>query len=137
MSTISEPGFYPFAGVEIEWDEVTRVETRAQSFLAASGWRPAVNAYRCPDKFVVFVDLPGVPRESFNWSATNRRLVIRGERPTPEPGCQRSDLAQLLALEMDHGFFERVLELPQDIDPTGITINHRDGVYQMNLPLAG
>jgi len=50
-------------------------------------------------------------------TAQSRRVTIRGERPAPEPGCRRSDLAQLLALEIDQGTFERSLDLPRTSTP--------------------
>lgn len=136
MSAISDSLFRPVVSYETKWDEVFIVATRPNSLTSAPSWRPAVNAYRCSDQFVIFVDLAGVPPESVDITAQARRLVIHGRRPVPEPGCRRSELVQLLALEIDQGEFERVFDLPQDIEPRGITTDYRDGLLQIRLPLA-
>ena len=137
MSAKTESGGLPFVEMEYEWTDMTVVETRSNSFAPSHGWRPSLNAYRCADHFVVFVELAGVAAASVEVSAQARRVTIRGTRPAPEPGCRRSDLAQLLALEIDQGSFERSLDLPQDIDPAQMTSECRDGLLRIHLPLAG
>lgn len=121
--------------VDRDWQEITILETRTSTHPFAVGWRPAVNAYRCQAHFVIFADLAGIPPEAISVSVHSRRLVIRGSRPAPEPGCQRSELTQLLALEIDHGAFERVLDLPQEIDADEITTEYRDGLLRIQLAL--
>jgi HSP20 family molecular chaperone IbpA len=41
----------------------------------------------------------------------------------------------MLALEIDHGPFERIVELPADIEPKGVTAEHREGILWIRLPL--
>ncbi len=114
--------------------EIVIVETRMNLFAAPTGWRPAVNAYRCQDKFLVFVDLAGVPPESVKLTVQPARLVIRGTRLAPEPGAL-TEMTQLLALEIDDGTFERVLELPQAVNPDDVTTEYRDGLFRIALGL--
>ena len=116
-----------------EWAEITIVETRTSTHPFATGWRPAVNAYRCSAHFVIFADLAGIPAESIAVSAEGVRLTIRGTRPAPEPRWERSEPAQLLALEIDHGSFERVLDLPQEVDPDELTTEYRDGLLRIQI----
>lgn len=135
MSAISEPVIPSVVSYETKWDEVFVVATRSNSPVAPPRWRPAVNAYRCSNQFIIFVDLAGVAADSIEVQAEADRLIIRGRRPAPEPSCQRTELAQLLALEIDQGAFERVLDLPQAVDPSGLTTDYRDGLLQIKLPL--
>jgi HSP20 family molecular chaperone IbpA len=135
MSAISESVAPSVVRYETKWDEVFIVATHSNSPVAPPRWRPAVNAYRCLNQFVIFVDLAGVSADSIEVRAEANRLTIRGRRPVPEPACQRTELAQLLALEIDQGAFERVLDLPQDVDPAGLTTDYRDGLLQIRLPL--
>jgi len=121
--------------VERDWDEITIVETRTSTHPFTAGWRPAVNAFRCQEHFVIFADLAGIPPEAIAVSVESRRLIIRGTRPAPEPGGQRTELTQLLALEIDHGAFERVLDLPQEINPAELTTEYRDGLLRIQLAL--
>lgn len=135
MSAISESIHHLTARCETNWDEVFVVATRSSSAVASPRWRPAVNAYRCADQFVIFVDLAGVPADSVKVQAEANRVIISGRRPAAEPGCRRSELAQLLALEIDQGAFERVLDLPQEVDPAGMTTDCHDGLLHIRLPL--
>ncbi len=100
-----------------------------------SGWRPALNAFRCHDQFIVCVELAGVEREEIDVQAEPRRLVIRGRRASPEPSCDGPPALQIHALEIDHGTFERVLELSVDIAPERVTAEHRNGLLWIKLPL--
>lgn len=133
MSAISDT---PAANEETAWEAVVVISTTSQHpFAASPGWRPAVNAYRCSDQFIVFVDLAGIARDSVEIATERGRLRIRGRRPPPEPSCLRSEPAQLLALEIDQGVFERVLDLPQDIEPRRVTTEYQDGLLKICLPL--
>lgn len=135
MSAISESIHHLTARCETNWDEVFVVSTRSSSPVAPQRWRPAVNAYRCSDHLIIFVDLAGVSPESVQIHAEAGHLVISGRRPAPEPACRRSELAQLLALEIEQGAFERALDLPPDVDPAGMKTEYRDGLLQIRLPL--
>jgi HSP20 family protein len=115
--------------------EIVIVGTRASLCAAPTGWRPAINAYRCEDRFLVYVDLAGVPPASVEVVAQPGRLVLKGTRPAPEPSGPDAHLCQLLALEIDHGTFERVLELPPTVDAGDISTEYRDGLFQITLGL--
>lgn len=84
---------------------------------------------------MVFVDLAGVPRESVELLVQPDRLVIRGRRPAPEPDGEAADQCHLLALEIDHGAFERTLELPQAVNPDDVATEYRDGLFRIALGL--
>jgi len=118
-----------------EWGEITILETRSSGHPFAMGWRPAVNAYCCHTHFVVFADLAGVPPEAITVSLDSNRLIIRGTRPAPAPGGARAETTQLLALEIDYGVFERVLDLPQAVDPNDLETEYRDGVLRIQIGL--
>ena len=106
-------------------------------FSASAGsphWRPAVNAYRCRDRFTVCVDLAGTTKEAIQVLVDRRRLTLRGTRPSVEPGGECPGLV-VLAMEIDHGPYERVLELPAEIDADRVTAEYRQGVLWIELPL--
>lgn len=135
MSAISETIHHLTARCETNWDEVFVVSTHSSSPVVPQRWRPAVNAYRCSDELIIFVDLAGVAPDSVQLHAEAGRLSISGRRPAPEPTCRRSELAQLLALEIEQGAFERVLDLPPDADSARMKTEYRDGLLQIRLPL--
>lgn len=113
--------------------QITR--TRLVTFNTPSGWQPAINAFRCGDQFVICVELAGVDKSTMDLRAEPRRLLIRGSRPIAEPSCDEPPALQVLALEIDHGAFERVLELPAEIDPARVSAEHRNGLLWIKLPL--
>jgi HSP20 family molecular chaperone IbpA len=115
--------------------EIVIVETRTTLFAASIGWRPAINAYRCQDKFVIFVDLAGVPRDSIELQVDAGRLLIRGRRHAPEPDGADSGQCHLLALEIDQGSFERALDLPHAVNPGDVTTEYRDGLLRISIGL--
>jgi HSP20 family protein len=98
-------------------------------------WQPALNAFRCGEQFVICVELAGVEKAGLDVRAEARRLIIRGTRQIPEPSCDEVPAVHVLALEIDHGPFERILELPADVDPERVAAEHRNGLLWIKLPL--
>lgn len=102
---------------------------------APTDWRPALNAFRCGTGFIVCLELAGTDLADVEIVPHPRRLAIRGRRTLPEPACEETPALQVLALEIDHGPFERVLALPDEIDPERVTAERRDGLVWIKLPL--
>jgi HSP20 family protein len=115
--------------------ELTRVQT--VRFSAAPCWSPAINEYRCADRFIVCLDLAGVRPEDLSVQAEPRRLRIRGQRPPPGPRLDAPQPVQVLAMEIDYGHFERELRLPETINPDRASAEQREGWLWIHLPLEG
>lgn len=114
-------------------DEMRRVCFGAPAALAL--WRPAVNAYRQADRFVICMDLAGMDRKNISVRVEGRRLRVSGTRPAPEPVRDADRPAQTLAMEIDYGPFERALELPAEVDGERVTATYRDGLLWVTMPL--
>ena len=114
---------------------VAFTQTHLIHFTGSAAWRPSINAFRCGHQFLICVELAGVERSGIEVRAEARRLTIRGSRPMPEPACDEEPAAQILMLEIDHGRFERVLELPSDVDHEHVTAEFRNGLLWIKLPL--
>ena len=114
---------------------VAITRTRFIHFAAVPGWQPAINAFRCGHQFIICVELAGVEKAAIQVEAQARQLVIRGSRATPEPACDDSPAVQVIALEIDHGRFERVVNLPAEIEPERVVAEHRNGLLWIKLPL--
>jgi HSP20 family protein len=111
---------------------ITRVQF--ERFHTAPAWSPAVNVFRCGDFFFVCLELAGVERESIEVRAEPGRLTVRGQRAAPEPDCDQP-VMQVLALEIDHGRFERVLALPAEVEAAEVVAEHHNGLLWVRLPL--
>lgn len=117
----------------IAW-ELTRV--RYASAPATAAWHPAINAYRCHDRIVVCVELAGVGRAEIQVQVQPRRVLLRGRRLAPEPCDAEGPALQVLAMEIDHGPFEREIVLPAEVDPEQVQAEQREGLLWIRLPLA-
>jgi HSP20 family protein len=114
---------------------VQLTHTQLLHFSVPRVWQPALNAFRCGAHFVICVELAGVEKTSLDVRAESRRLIIRGTRQIPEPSCDEVPAIHVLALEIDHGPFERILELPADVEPESVAAEHRNGLLWIKLPL--
>jgi len=109
---------------------------RFSRYSGPEAWRPAINAFRCPDHITICVDLAGVDQAAIDIQVEPRRLLVRGRREAPEPAGEQGKAVQVLALEIDYGNFERRLELPAEVDPQQVTAEQQNGLLWIRLPLA-
>ena len=105
------------------------------SVLQPAGWTPAINVFGCRKHIVVCVELAGVKKDSIQIEAESRRVLIQGYREAPEPEDCDGPLMQVLALEIDHGRFQREISLPVNVDPDGVRAEHRNGLLWIHLPI--
>jgi len=113
--------------------EITRVQV--VRFSSTPCWRPALNVYRCSDRFVVCVDLAGVGRGEISVTVEPHRLRLAGYRPPPERHMEDRGPVQVFNMEIDFGRFERELSLPEEIEPKRASAEQRDGWLWIQLPL--
>ena len=95
---------------------------------ATTGWTAATSLVEAADRFVVTLDLPGVPTNQVQVVAEQGRLVVKGERPAAEL-TGTTHLA-----ERRVGPFARTFRLPESVDPTRIDASHAHGVLTITLP---
>ena len=113
--------------------EMTKVHFAG--FHSPVAWQPSVNAYRCEHCLRICVDLAGVDRQAIELVLAPGRLTISGQRALPEPSRQEGHAMQVLAMEIDHGPFERLIDLPRNVDPARVTAEQRNGMLWITLPL--
>jgi HSP20 family molecular chaperone IbpA len=66
----------------------------------------------------------------------SRRLVIRGERNSPDQHCEHPPCGRLLMMEIAEGPFERVLDFPVDVNPDKTAARQENGLLWITLPFA-
>lgn len=100
-------------------------------------WQPAINAYRCHKCIRICVDLAGVDRSAIELRVESNRLTVRGTREVAEPaeGKKRHAVVQILMMEIDYGAFERIVELPDEIDVRKAHADQENGLLWIHLPL--
>lgn len=96
------------------------------------GYRPEADVYRTDDpaELRVVVELPGVDPANVQVVASQRALLIAGERSRPkDPGHYQQ-------MEIDYGPFQRQVTLAEDIDPDRATATYERGLLTVRLPIA-
>ena len=84
-------------------------------FSRSASWEPAVNILEDPDHLYLCVELAGLVEESIVVEVTGRKVVIRGDRPVPQPPGRGSP-GCILHMEINSGPFERAIALPDRAD---------------------
>ena len=112
--------------------ELTKVHFA--EFRQPTQWKPAVNAYHCEHAIRICVDLAGVDRSDIHLEISPGLLTIRGQRELPEP-TDENHLMQVLAMEIDHGSFERQIKLPSTVDRARVKAEQNNGLLWVHLPL--
>jgi HSP20 family molecular chaperone IbpA len=88
---------------------------------------PAVDVYENKDEFLIFADLPGVPRDNVNVHFERGRLTLEARREFTAPGA-------VLASEYAPADFHRSFALPQGVDAARIEAELQAGVLRVRLP---
>lgn len=113
--------------------ELTQLRTHAPAPQPC--WRPRLNVYRCPDRFVICVELAGMERSDIALQVEANRVLLSGRRDTPVREEAHGALLQVLALEIDDGRCAREVVLPEAIVPEGVRAEQRNGLLWIELPL--
>jgi HSP20 family protein len=100
------------------------------SNVVTSQWAPRVDIKEEDQRFVIFVDVPGVDPADIEVSMEKGILTIKGER-TVEKNEQNGRFTRI---ERSHGSFHRRFALPDSADADGITAHGRHGVLEVSIP---
>ncbi|SEK43573.1 Hsp20/alpha crystallin family protein [Streptacidiphilus jiangxiensis] len=90
-----------------------------------------VDAWREGGRFVIALDLPGIPAEAVDVEVTGRLVTVRAERRPAQLGQG----ARVEASERRHGVFARRIELADTLDPGRLQAALGDGVLTLTVPV--
>jgi len=95
------------------------------------GFAPAVDLRDCGDRYVVLVDVPGVPGSEIAVRVVGRELTVAG-RKLPD----RDPHGSVHCLHMERGFgpFSVEILLPGPVQPSASRAVLRAGVLEVTLP---
>ena len=97
----------------------------------ARGGYPALNVGSADTGVEVFAFAPGIDPASIELQFDRGVLTVTGERKPATPAATDTK-ATLHLNERFSGRFRRVLSLPDDIDPTSVNAEFRDGVVRIS-----
>jgi HSP20 family protein len=94
-------------------------------------WGPAVDITEDDKNIYLKADLPGMNQKDIKVSVDNDVLTISGERKSER---QEKKEGKFYRLERVYGQFCRSFTLPDNVDPTKITAEYKDGVLTLTIP---
>jgi HSP20 family protein len=102
---------------------------RPWAISGRSGWRPLVDLHETADAYLVVIDLPGVAPEAVRILVGEHDLVVAGHRQASPPEGVLSQRCERAC-----GAFERMLKLPQAVDPQQARAEYHHGTCRIHLP---
>jgi len=111
----------------------TVLSTGYCTYCPGETWKPDLNIYEDDRNYYVVANLAGTGTQAIELECREGQLILSGHRPTPPPPEVHGKL-QLLHMEIDHGRFTRVLQLPPDVNDEGIEALYRTGQLLVTLP---
>lgn len=97
----------------------------------ARGGYPALNVGSTPQSFEVYAFAPGLDPASIDVQLDRGILSLAGERRAALPGAGEKSTVHIN--ERFAGAFKRVVSLPDDADPEGVSASYRDGVLRVSV----
>jgi len=82
------------------------------------------------DKYVINMDIPGMEKENINVEVKNNTLLVSGKRNNEAEQKNANYYKQ----ERSFGYFSQRLPLPNDVNPSGISVNYKKGVLTIEIP---
>ncbi|MGQ9730718.1 MAG: Hsp20/alpha crystallin family protein [Candidatus Zipacnadales bacterium] len=108
--------------------------TQTQAGMEARKWAPQVDLYETETEVVVKAELPGIAKQDVEVVVSDgNELAIRAERKKDE---EVSDEAYYRR-ERVFGQFERVIQLPTDIDEGSVKATFENGVLEIRATKKG
>ena len=95
------------------------------------GGYPALNVGSTPTSVEVYAFAPGMEPGAIEVNLDRGVLTISGERKAAAPASDEK--TTLHVNERFDGRFRRVVSLPDDIDPTAVSADYRDGVLHVSV----
>lgn len=92
-------------------------------------WRPAADVYRHRGGWLVKLELAGVAPDHIQVTTRGRWLIVRGHRRD----LVLAEGYSCWAMEIAYTQFERVLELPADLDHADLRTRYRDGMLLVSI----
>jgi HSP20 family protein len=95
------------------------------------GGFPAINVGATPETLELYVFAPGLDPSTVEVSLDRGVLSIAGSRNTELPA--QDTKASVHINERFQGKFQRVVSLPDDADPNGVSADYRDGILHIQV----
>ena len=92
-------------------------------------WQPSVDIYRAGNAWLVKFDLAGVRKEDIQVTLDGKRLLVKGFRRD----LTILDGQRAYSMEIEYNQFERVVELPVNVETARFASEYRDGMFLVSI----
>lgn len=97
---------------------------------ATQRWLPAMDTVEEDGELKIALDVPGMTQQDIDVEVVGDLLMIRGERRIE----RSNDQQQWHRFERATGSFERVVQMPDQIDPESVHATFDNGVLTVTMP---
>lgn len=91
---------------------------------------PALDIAENEDSVTVTAEVPGMKSEDIDVTLERGVLTIKGEKKFEDERKEEN----FHRIERSYGAFQRVVQLPTDVDEDNVTANYKDGVLTLSMP---
>lgn len=95
------------------------------------GTFPALNVASTPQSVELYAFAPGLDPSKIEVNLEREVLTISGERASELPAADQKTTVHVN--DRYSGRFRRVVSLPDDVDPNGVSAQYRDGVLHVSV----
>ncbi|MBN1918556.1 MAG: Hsp20/alpha crystallin family protein [Verrucomicrobia bacterium] len=124
----------PFALMENLQSQINRVfNTSLTDWPGVSGWGtsfPLVDVYEDKDNVIVTAEVPGLEQKDVELSITGNTVTLKGEKKHVSERKEES----YQRIERSYGSFQRVIELPCEVNADKAKAKLDNGVLAVTLP---
>lgn len=121
--------FSQFDRLQREMQQVFGMEPDIRGLVR--GGFPTMNIGSTPQSIEVYAFMPGVDPDTIDVNLERGVLTVAGERKSELAGADEQ--VNLHVNERFAGRFRKVVSLPDDIDPDGVSAECRDGVLHISV----
>jgi len=98
--------------------------------LKVAEWAPVVDIEETETEYLVKAELPEVLKQDVKVTVENGILTIQGERKQEKEEKGK----KFHRIERSYGTFLRTFTVPEEVEPTKVTAEFKDGILRIKLP---
>src|SRR4030067_338153 len=93
-------------------------------------WRPSIDIVESDEEVIIFAELAGVKKSEMEITYKGGILRLRGNRNQPQVRNKK----RFTQMEIEHGRFERLIKIGEEIDAEKISVTLEEGILRIMLP---
>lgn len=103
---------------------------RNEGIFSRAGFQAKLNVASDDKQYHISLEVPGLTEKDISIEISQGVLTIRGEKKEETETNER----HYYRMERNYGSFQRILNLPDDIDQEAIAATMKNGVLDINVP---